>query len=294
MEPNLLVIGLNHRTASRAMRERFWIGEESRYEALWELGQAEGIEEAVVLADGNRTEFLLWAGEPTAAANSILHFLSSRHGLRLSEWEHFYRLVDEAALIHIFRVVSGVDCMALGEPQIIAQVRAAWEQARAVGTSGRFMDSILEKALSVAEQTHLETADLTAAIAEAEKIVLANAQGFLSKLHAQSVLPTIVALRQRLDEICRQELESFTAERGPFTREQDQALHAITAQLIQKIAGSLARELKGLPEETEQKQMTAAVHRLFRLESPQTALAGAILERNEHEQPKSSIAAITH
>jgi len=55
------------------------------------------------------------------------------------------------------------------------------------------------------------------ASADAEKIVAAEAQAFRSQLKAQSVVPTIVALRQRLEEICRQELESFTEERGPFT-----------------------------------------------------------------------------
>ena len=448
MEPTLLVIGLNHRTAPMAMRERFWIGENRRYEALRELGEAEGIEEVVILANNNRTEFLVWAAEPTLAANSLLHFLTLHHGLRLSEWEHFYRLLDEAAFIHIFRVAASLDSMALGEPQIIAQVTAAWEQARTVGTSGRFLDAILETAVSVGRQVHIDAAgkltgsipraavelsrstfdsfegrrvlllgageigELTArslleagaasvcvidpaleraqelahklggtaapledrwqsilkadiviccsgcphvilsrqeaeriaserkraplvildiamprdvdpevrrvdgillcdldaleriakhsaaariaAVGEAEKIVLAEAQAFRNKLPAEGVVPTIVALRRRLDEICRQELESFTEERGPFTREQHQALHAITAQVIQKIASSLARELKGLSEEAEQKQMTAAVHRLFHLEPPQPALAGATSERDDYEQSKNRAVTITH
>ena len=120
-----------------------------------------------------------------------------------------------------------------------------------------------------------------AAVLEAEKIVAAEAQAFRGKLQAESVVPTIVALRHRLDEICRQELESFIEERGPFTREQDQSFHAITAQVIQKIASSLARELKELPEKEEQEQMTAAVTRLFHLESPERAPAGANLEKRK-------------
>ena len=110
----------------------------------------------------------------------------------------------------------------------------------------------------------------------------AEVQAFRSKLQAETVVPTIVALRRRLDQICRQELESFIAERGPFTREQDQALQAITAKVIQKIASSLARELKELPEKEEQEQMTAAVTRLFHLEPPKQALAGAISETEKN------------
>src|SRR4051795_13717518 len=94
----LMEIGVNHRTAPLAMRERFWIGETKRYEVLRELKNAEGVEEVVVLSTCCRTEFLLWANEPTIAANSLLQFLGARHSLKLSEWQHFYRLLDEAAL----------------------------------------------------------------------------------------------------------------------------------------------------------------------------------------------------
>ena len=422
LDSTLMVIGLNHRTAPVAMREHFWMSESGREHALRLLGQAEGVQEVVVLTTCNRTELLVWADEPTLAANSLLHFLSVEHGLKLSEWEHFYRLLDEAALVHVFRVASSLDSMVLGEPQIIAQVKAAWEQARSAGTTGRFLDAVLQKALAVSQRVRNETAigdlavsvpfaavelarqifgslenrkilllgagkmselsarylkksgagfvcvinhtlehaqklaeklggtaacmedrwrhlleadivisatgcpqvvlsrqeaeilargrqqsplvildiamprDIDPAIrevqgillrdlddlegvvhrnaaerqsaaAEAEKIVAAEAHEFRRKLQAESVVPTIIALRHRLDQICRQELESFTQEHGPFTREEDHALHALTAQVMQKIANSVARELKELPEKVEQERMAAAVERLFHLET---------------------------
>jgi glutamyl-tRNA reductase len=443
-----MVIGLNHRTAPLAMRERFWISEKRRYEVLRQLKKAEGVEEVVVLSTCCRTEFLVWAGEPTGAANSLLCFLGAEHGLKLTEWEHFYRLLDESALAHIFRVTCGLDSLVLGEPQIVSQVEAAWEQARTVGAAGRFLNAVMEKALGVSKQVRNETeidkftisiptaaldmaqhifgslegrkvlllgtgkmselsarqlaehgagsvvvidqsptraqelaktlggtaatladrwkcmlqADVvisatgcphviltaeeaeriavernrvalvildigmprdvdpevrrvdgillcdldsleravgshagqrSAATESAEKIIAAEAQSFCRKLQAESVVPTIVALRQRLDEICRQELESFIEERGPFTREQDQSLHAITAQIIQKIASSVARELKELPEQEEQEQMTAAVARLFHLQSPQRALAGTRSEK-ENERAKERAVAINY
>jgi glutamyl-tRNA reductase len=123
-------------------------------------------------------------------------------------------------------------------------------------------------------------------VSEAEEIVTAEAQSFRGKLQAETVVPTIVALRHRLEQICRQELESFIEERGPFSREQDQSLHAITTQVIQKIASSLARELKDLREKEEQEQMTAAVTRLFHLEPPKQALAGTRLENEQNERIK--------
>jgi glutamyl-tRNA reductase len=133
--------------------------------------------------------------------------------------------------------------------------------------------------------------DVTAA-ENAEKMVKAEVQVFREKLLKQAVLPTIVALRHSLEDLCRQELESFILERGPFTREQDQSLHAITAHVIQRIASSLARELKELPEKEDQERMSAAVMRLFHLESPKTALAGTTLERRKHERGRNSALAM--
>ena len=429
MDPTLMVVGLNYRTAPVGVRERFWISEDRRYQALVQLSRAEGIEEVVVLATCNRTEFLLWVSDVTLAANSVMRLLSSEYGLKLCEWKHFYRLLDEAALLHIFRVASSLDSMVVGEPQIISQVKQAWQQAQKVGATGRFLDAVLQKALTVSKRVRSETAignaavsvpyaavELTrkifgtlenkkvlllgagkmselsargllnhgagsvkvinrtlehaaelaaklggvaipfeerwqpmaeadiiisstscphtilsreeaetlvrgrkdqplvivdialprdidssvrevkgvflydlddlenvvdhnagergAAAADAQKILQAEAQGFTRKLMAERVVPTIVALRQRLDEICRQELDSFRQENGPFSKDQDEMLNAVMSQMTKRIAGSLARELKELPERVEQDQMTVAVQRLFHLQTPEMALAG--------------------
>jgi glutamyl-tRNA reductase len=442
VEPTLMVVGLNYRTAPMAVREHFWIAENRRYEALVQLSRAEGIEEAIVMATCNRTEFWLWANEVTLAENSVMRLLGAEYGLKLCEWKHFYRLLDEAALLHILRVASSLDSMVVGEPQVVAQVQEAWTQAQKVGTTGRFLDAVLEKALNVSKRVHGETAiggaavsipyaavelarqnfgtlenkkvillgagktseilaagllndgvnsigvsitvinrtlkhatqlaakiggvavpfeerrqpmaeadiifsstscphtivsreeveslvrertthdggrgekdhplvivDLAmprdidsevnhvkgvflydlddlenvddhhsdqrrAAVAEAQKILLAEAQGFRRKLMAERVVPTIVALRLRLDEICRQELDTFRQENGPFSKDQDEMLNAIMSRMTQKIAGSLARELREFPEKVAQEQMTSALRRLFHLQTSEPALAG--------------------
>ncbi len=423
MDPTLAVIGLNFRTSPVAVRERFWIDPERRPEALMQLVRSEGIEEIITLATCNRTEFIVWASDVPTAANSVLRFLTQEYQLKLCEWSHFYRLMDDVALTHIFRVTSSLDSMVLGEPEITGQVKQAWAQAQQVGTTGRFLDAVMQKALTVSKRIRTETAvgsstvsvpyasvelsrkvlgDLsdrellligagkmseraahylmkaganrvtvlnrTAAHAEdlagqlgaasvpweekieqlrkadivvsstaspnfiltrqeatqisrdrkhrpmviidiavprdiepivgaeegihlfdmddledvvkrnsagrhtaaesAEKIVQGEVQGFRGKLMAERVVPTIVALRNRLDELCRQELEVLRKEFGPFTEDQDQALTALTAHITRRIAGSLARELKELPERAEQDVLTAAVGQLFQLEQP--------------------------
>src|SRR5947209_4176681 len=159
-----MVVGLNFRSAPVAVRERFWIPESRRREVLVNLGRAEGVEEILVLATCNRTEFIVWAGDVTLAANSVLRFLSSEFGLKLCEWKHFYRLLDEAALAHIFRVASSLDSMVLGEPQIVGQVKTAWQLAQKVGTTGRFLDAVLQKALTVSKRVRNGTAIGQAAV----------------------------------------------------------------------------------------------------------------------------------
>jgi glutamyl-tRNA reductase len=114
-----------------------------------------------------------------------------------------------------------------------------------------------------------------AAVVEAQKILQAEAQGFRCKLLAECAVPTIVALRLRLDEICRQELDVFRQENGPFTKDQDEMLNAIMSRMTQKIAASLARELREFPERVEQEQMTTALRRLFHLQTADPALAGS-------------------
>ncbi|HYA23788.1 MAG TPA: hypothetical protein VEF05_06485, partial [Terriglobales bacterium] len=157
MEPTLMVVGLNHRTASLAMRERFWISKNRRYEALRQLKGAEGVEEVLILSTFCRTEFLLWAGEPTLAANSLVQYLSTEHGLKLSEWEHFYRRLGDAALADIFRFTCGLDSTRFCESEVTHQLKAAWEQAQKAGAAGPCLDAVVEKALALAARVHEDT-----------------------------------------------------------------------------------------------------------------------------------------
>ena len=89
MEPTLAVIGLNFRTSPVAVRERFWISEARRYDALHQLVRSEGVEEVIVVTTCNRTEFILWASDVPTAANSVLRFLTQEYQIKLCEWSHF-------------------------------------------------------------------------------------------------------------------------------------------------------------------------------------------------------------
>jgi glutamyl-tRNA reductase len=422
VEPTLAIVGLNYRTSPVAVREQFWIPEPQRYEALHRLLRSEGIEEVIILNTCNRTEFILWANDVPAAADSVLRFLTHEYNLRQCDWSHFYRLMDDVAFTHLFQVAAGLDSIVFGEPAVASWLRDAWQQAHDAGATGRFLDAAIQKALAVSarvrtdtamadsERTlpyatvelamdvlgdlsnrevlllgagqmgetaakclrnagasklkvmnrthakavelaekltatavschelraHLITADVVVCSAAcphslvgwedakmvakarrrkplvmvdiavprnvdprasevdgiylfnidslegvvrrdskgrqtaseaANRIISDEVRGFRRRLLAERVVPTMVALRQRLEDLCHQEVEYLRKEFGPFTEDQDQVLTTLASHITQRIAGSLARELKDLPDRTNQDMLTVAVHRLFSLES---------------------------
>ena len=187
MEPTLAIIGLNFRTSPVAVRERFWISPARRCETLLQLVRSEGIEEIIVLATCNRTEFIIWASDVPTAANSVLRFLTQEYQLKLSEWSHFYRLMDDVALTHLFRVTSSLDSMVLGEPEITGQVKDAWAQAQECGTTGRFLDAVMQKALTVSKRIRTETAIGTSAVSVPYASVELS-RGVLGDLSGREVL----------------------------------------------------------------------------------------------------------
>jgi glutamyl-tRNA reductase len=99
----------------------------------------------------------------------------------------------------------------------------------------------------------------------ANKIVAEEVQGFRQRLSAERAVPTVVALRQRLDDLCQQEVDFLRQKFGPFSKEQDD-LTTLAAHITQRIASSLARELREPPDRTGQDVLTVAVQRLFQLE----------------------------
>ena len=158
-----------------------------------------------------------------------------------------------------------------GQPLVIADIA----MPRDIDAAVRNVKGIFLYDLDDLENVSDEHAgEREAAAVEAQKIVKAEAKGFRRKLMAETAVPTIVALRLRLDEICRQELDVFRQENGPFSKDQDEMLNAMMSRMTTRIAGSLARELKELPEKVEQEQMTTALRRLFHLPIAEQAIAG--------------------
>lgn len=428
MDPTLLVIGTNHRSAPVEFRERFWISPGERPALLAELLRAGGVAEAVVLATCNRTEFILWATDLDVATAAVLALIERRFGLAAVERTTFYRLPGYEALRHVFRVAASLDSMVLGEPEITGQVKAAWTAAREAGATGRHLDALFQKALNVAKRVRSETAVGLASVSvpyaavelarqifgtnsagglagrkvmilgagkmgersaryllssgasalyvtnrtwehavalaeklggvpvrfedrwqrlaeadvvisstgapqpiftradaervrrqrggrplflidiavprdvepavrqvpgvflydiddleqvvernrgerreaavEAERLVAREAERFRTHLEAVRVVPTIVALRERLDRLGDEELARYAGEYGPLGPDEQRAVERFAGLLVERLAGELARELRRSSAAPEQDRLVAALRRLFRLPVP--------------------------
>jgi glutamyl-tRNA reductase len=106
------------------------------------------------------------------------------------------------------------------------------------------------------------------------RIIAGEVEGFPRRLMAERVVPTIVGLRHRLDDLCRQEVEFLPKGLGLFPEDQDQVLTTLAAHTTRRIASTLARELRELPDRTGQDMLATALHRLFRLHNPEAVETG--------------------
>lgn len=131
----LTALGINHKTAPVALREKVAFTPDSLVSALASLKQIDGIEESVIVSTCNRTEvYVKGAGE----AALLLDWLSAFHDVKREDIEqNSYLYQQEDAVKHVMRVASGLDSLILGEPQILGQIKQAFSDAKHSGTVGR-------------------------------------------------------------------------------------------------------------------------------------------------------------
>jgi len=154
-----LVIGCNHRTAPVRTRERIALSAEALPRAAEEFRARFPGAQFAFLSTCNRMEIYLTAPEgATPRIAEVIAFLGEFHGVGPEVFAAgLYTHEDVAAARHLFRVASSLDSMVVGESQILAQVKSALEQARAVGSSGPQLEAMFEQALAVARDIHART-----------------------------------------------------------------------------------------------------------------------------------------
>ena len=157
---HVIVVGLSHKTAPIEVREKLAVPASRLGEALHRLCVYPGIKEGFLLSTCNRVEVYAVVDNMDAGYVGVQNFLADTH-LALSADEltpHLYRHIDDRAIAHLFRVAASLDSMVVGEPQILGQMKEAFEAALTHKASGMILNKLVKKAISVAKRVRTETA----------------------------------------------------------------------------------------------------------------------------------------
>jgi glutamyl-tRNA reductase len=152
---NIVLLGLNHKTAPIELRERLAIGPLQLEDATRSLMQAPGVLEGMILSTCNRVELLT---SQEANAPDLLEFVGSYFDIEPKLLTpHMYEYRQENAVRHLFRVACSLDSMVIGEPQILGQVKSSYLAARSAGAIRGHLDKVLQRAFVVAKRVRSET-----------------------------------------------------------------------------------------------------------------------------------------
>ena len=178
------ILGINHRTASVALREKVAFNDDRLVAALRALREERGVAEIVILSTCNRTE-LYWAGSASSA--ELSQWLERHHDNSLDIAASVYVHQERHAVEHAFNVASGLDSMVLGEAQILGQLKNAYRIAQEIGSTGPHLNKLFQAAFSAAKRVRSETQIGANAVSLASATV-SLARRVYSDLSAQTAL----------------------------------------------------------------------------------------------------------
>jgi glutamyl-tRNA reductase len=151
----LVLIGVNHKTAPIELRERIAISRDELPDATRALAAQPGVSECMIVSTCNRVEILAAVESPETDLTTFLHNHFGLDQALLAP--HIYQHRDQQAVRHLFRVASSLDSMVVGEPQILGQVKEAFAAARAAGTVSGQLEHLLQSTFAAAKRVRTET-----------------------------------------------------------------------------------------------------------------------------------------
>jgi glutamyl-tRNA reductase len=185
---SVLVVGLSHRTAPVSLLERVAVPADELPKILDELHRAETISEVLLVSTCNRIEVYADVARFHPAVAEITGVLARRAGLLVADLaDHLYVHFAEAAVEHLFTVVSGLDSMVVGESQILGQVRSAYALGTEAGSLGTVLHDLAQNALRVGKRVHTETG-IDRAGASVVSVALENAAQALGTLDGKRIV----------------------------------------------------------------------------------------------------------
>ena len=156
---SLLAIGINHNTASVAVREKISFMPETMSASLQAVLGLSGVQESVILSTCNRSEIYCYSDDADRSTEAVILWLAAQHQIEEDELRAcLYVHSEEQAVSHISEVASGLDSMVLGEPQILGQLKSAYAVAQEFHSVGAHLNYMFQHSFKVAKQVRTETA----------------------------------------------------------------------------------------------------------------------------------------
>ncbi len=153
----LVVLGLNHKTAPVEVRECFSLPSERIRAALSHIEDYSEIAECVILSTCNRTELYAVVEEDSESGDVLTDLLKDIADVSVIEEEYWFRHTGADCIRHLFRVASSLDSLVIGEGQILSQVKNAYSIAKAEGATKTVLNMLFHRAISVGKKVRTET-----------------------------------------------------------------------------------------------------------------------------------------
>ncbi|HEY3356157.1 MAG TPA: glutamyl-tRNA reductase [Polyangia bacterium] len=184
----IVVLGLSHKSAPVALREKLCFPQDSLPGALAELVKLPHVGEGVIVSTCNRVEVVAAVSSAGHALPAVRRFLEESRGVDPEQLaEHAYEHAAGPAVQHLFRVAASLDSMVVGEPQILGQVKDAYGAAQKAGTLGPLLDRCLSRAFAVAKRVRTETG-IAAGAASVSSVAVDLAERIFGSLDGRLVL----------------------------------------------------------------------------------------------------------
>ncbi|MDO9105039.1 MAG: glutamyl-tRNA reductase [Methylovulum sp.] len=182
----LIAVGINYNTAPVSIRERLAFPADKLHAPLQELWQIQEISEAAILSTCNRTEF--YCTSTTSNQQILIDWVAQNKHINAAEFApYLYSHTDSGLIRHMFRVACGLDSMILGEPQILGQMKTAYQVACDAGTLGKKLGKLFQHTFSAAKKVRTDTAIGSSPVSVAFAAVQL-AQQIFDKLSEQTAL----------------------------------------------------------------------------------------------------------
>jgi glutamyl-tRNA reductase len=240
----LLALGISHKTAALALRERLAFSESEQVQFTEQITSTEEVREAVTISTCNRTEVYLVVGDTVRAEADVLGILAGRAGIRPTELaQQIYSPRNCEAARQLFRVTAGLESMIVGEAEIQGQVKRAFESAMRASQTGALTNRLFNAALSTGKRVRSET-EIGSRRVSVPSVAVDLARGLLGALEDSHVV--IIGAGETSELTARALAEQGAGTIFVANRHADRALG-----LAQRFGGSVVG-LDGLPEQLVQ------------------------------------------